>query len=201
MGKVKDFFSRMLRGKKRRPTQPPSQTGWYFNYGNPNPALRADGVSFDFTTSPYVEPHYFMHPHGALDASKNLIIKYRIDVLSGVPDFQSTQCTDRSPVGTGKAALFIRKNLNNSEHFNRAWADMKFRPLLVPGETTMSMPLSGVGWKFVYDLATGKPNEWANILANCTDIGITFGGCGHAGHGVYVKGGTARFTVLSVTVA
>jgi hypothetical protein len=193
-----------IRGKKRRPTQPPApvETGWYFNYGDPNPVMETPN-SFLWTQSPYVEPHYMLHPHGPLDASKSLTIKYRIDAISGTPDFQSTECGTKSPVGTGKAAMIIRKNLNNSERFNRAWCKPPFRPLLVPGETTITMPLNGEGWGFVYGNETPQthPQEWANLLANCRDIGLTFNGCSSAGHGAYVVGGNARMTILSVTVA
>lgn len=203
MRKVKEFFQRifgMAKRSKKRPAPTPAPTGWYFSYGAPNPVIRADGISFDWTESPYVEPHYLMHPHGPLDSTKTLTIKFRIDVLSGNPDFQSTECTG-DPTGTGKVSLFIRKNLNNTEKFNRAWAVGALRPKLTTGETTLSLPLNGQGWKFVYsETPQTNPAEWASLLANCTDIGMTFGGCGHAGHGAFVKGGSARMTIISVTV-
>lgn len=195
--------------RHKKPATPTVDSpNWYFNYGAPNPVMEAGGLSFVWTASPYVEPHYWLRNDMGMFAgdlatvkAKSISVTYRIDVLSGTPDFQSTECGTKSPVNTGRATLMIRNSLNNSERFNRAWTVVSLRKNLEPGLTTITVPLDGSMWKFVYsETGLTNPNEWNALLSKAIDIGLTFNGCSSAGHGAYVVGGSARMTIVSVSV-
>jgi hypothetical protein len=185
---------------------------WYGSYGNPNPVWTATNV-FNWTASPRVEPHYVLRTAGgqfptasgaeltALKA-KTLTVEYRIDTVSGTPVIKSTECESwQNP--QARVALLLRRSTDNTKRFHRAWLD--HRPLIQADGVTYSItaPLSGVGWAFVNggaDNPQNYPGEWNNLLDNLRDIGLTFNGCSSAGHGAYVTGGNAKFTIVSVTV-
>lgn len=185
------------RHKKRPPTPTPS--GWTFYYGKPNPIMNADGVSSNWTASPYVEPHYWLRSWQPMLATQTLVVNFKIETVSGAPVIKSTECaTGQNP--QARAALMLG-NGNNATYWDRAWWGA--RPLIATDNTyTITAPLAGPGWGFVSgDSGAEKyPREWAAMLANTRWVGLTFNGCSSAGHGAYVTGGTAKITILSVTV-
>jgi hypothetical protein len=200
MGKVKDFFNRVFRvAKRKKPTQPPATiTGWTFFYGQPNPVM-ADATSFLWPASPYTEPHYMLHPHGPVTASQTISITYKIEAVSGAPVIQSTECTStQNPAA--KAALIICCG-NQTTYYDRAWW-ITVAPMTI-GTHTITAPFSSPNWTFVAAKSgpVQNPSQWAYMLANMNKIGLTFNGCSSMGHGAYCVGGTAKVTIVSVTVA
>jgi hypothetical protein len=198
MGRIKDWLRR-----KRRPPEPtPVETGWYFNYGDPNPGMETE-TSFLWTAQPYVEPHYMLHPHGPISADKTITITYRIAAVAGAPVIHSTECgSTQNPAA--KAALIIRHSLNNSDYYNRAWW-IAVAPMTIGEHTITATVGNGAGWTFVAGGDAGNPTKnaakWTYMLNNIRDVGLTFNGCSSMGHGAYCIGGTARMTIVSVTVA
>jgi hypothetical protein len=183
--------------KRRQPS--PSASGWYFSYGKNEPVIAAD-ASFVWTASPYVEIDYMLKGWGDLDPAKSIAVTYRIDTVSGTPVLQSTECT-ATQNKAAKAALIIRNSTNNSDYYNRAWWTQT-APMTI-GTHTITAPLGdGAGWTFVAgdSSPTKYPGKWSYMLNNIRDIGLTFNGCSSMGHGAYVTGGTAKFTIVSVTV-
>jgi hypothetical protein len=198
---IKNIWERVM-GKatsRKRPPQPPTQpTGWTFYYGRPNPAMNADGVSSNWTASPYVEPHYWLKGWTTPFTSNQTInITYSVEVVSGSPVVKSTECTaTQNPAA--KAALFLG-NGTDSTSYDRAWF-INTAPMTI-GTHTISAPFSDpYYWTFVSVGASTVPAQWAAMLANIKKIGLTFNGCSSMGHGAYVEGGTAKITILSVTV-
>jgi hypothetical protein len=202
MGKIKDFFRRVFRVAKRKPTQPPTTiTGWTFFYGKPNPVMNADGVSSNWTASPYVEPHYWMRPWSPMQAAQTITLTYKIEALSGTPVIHSTECTSGQNSATLARSALIITNGNDTTYFDRAWYVPGRMPLTI-GTHTITAPLGdGSGWTFVSEGAKTNPSQWAAMLANTNKIGLTFNGCSSMGHGVFVLGGSVKVTIVSVAVA
>lgn len=67
---------------------------------------------------------------------------------------------------------------------------------------TLAVPLRGDQWTSVFGKSgVVAPTQFAAALANVSSLGMTFGGMGGCfGHGVYVTGGTARWTLSSYTI-
>lgn len=200
-------------GRRRRPSTPPTPPtppapqagnlkGLYFQYGKPDPKMNADGVSSNWTAKPYVEPHYWIIPwRTPIKKSQTLAVTYKIEVVSGTPVIESTQCESWQP-RDAKAALLIRAGANTSNLYNRAWTN--FRPPMTIGSHTITAPLDGSAWAFVMggkDVPANYPSKWDSLLSNVTDLALTFNGCSSAGHGAYVVGGTIKITIVSVVIS
>lgn len=189
--------------KHKRPAPNPTYPGWYFQYGEPNPVINADGVSSVWTASPRVEPHYWLKNWKTpFLKSQTISITYKIEPISGTPVVYSTECPSTWK-GPGLAALMIRHSTNNADYYNRAW--FITRGKMTMGTHTITAPIGdGTGWSFVTGGATGDPrnypNKWDYILANPIDIALTFNGCSSMGHGVFVEGGSLKITIVAVTV-
>jgi hypothetical protein len=203
VGKVKDFFRRVFRvAKRKRPTQPPvvQPTGWTFYYGDPNPVMNADGVSSNWTESPYVEPHYWLKGWTTpLLPAQSISITYKVEALSGSPVVKSTECFTGQDT-SAKSAIMIG-NGTDSTSYDRAWWIPDRGPMTV-GTHTITAPFGdGANWTFVSSYAPNSPTQWASMLANIKKVGLTFNGCSSMGHGCYVEGGAVKVTIVSVTVA
>jgi hypothetical protein len=185
---------------------------WYASYGDPNPKFDAFN-SFLWPAKPYTEPHYILRPNAgqfptdnsaqlAALKTKTLTVQYRVDTVSGTPLLQSTECTSTQNK-QARVALLLRRSTDNSQRFHRAWLNSRPR-IQADGVTyTITATLDGVGWAFVNggnDTPANYPGKWNDLLDNLKDIGLTFNGCSSAGHGAYAINGTARFTIVSVTV-
>jgi hypothetical protein len=188
--------------RHKRPPVVTQPSAWTFFYGNPNPVMNADGVSSNWTSSPYVEADYWLKGWTTpFQPAQSIAITYRIDVLSGTPTVKSTECTS-TQIGLGRAALMIG-NGNDTTYYDRAWW-LQTAPMTT-GTHTITAPFgNGAGWTFVAGGAAGdpvqNPTNWANMLANVKKIGLTFNGCSSLGHGVYVINGSIKITIVSVVV-
>jgi hypothetical protein len=90
--------------------------------------------------------------------------------------------------------LMLQRNGDDlTGDYGRFWATVGL--LLAPGTRTITVPLTPEAWSSV----NGKrgdtvPQEFASLLADVGNIGVTFGGGCFFGHGVWVTG-AARITI------
>jgi hypothetical protein len=188
----------------KRHKKPPvvvQPSGWTFFYGKPNPAMNADGVSSNWTSSPYVEPHYWLKGWTTpFSPAQTLTITYSVEAISGSPVVKSTECeTWQDPAASARAAIMIGSG-TDSTSYDRAWRTTRGKMTI--GTHTIVAPFGdGTGWTFVSVGAKTAPTQWAAILANVKKIGLTFNGCSSMGHGVFVEGGAVKVTIVSVTVS
>jgi len=178
---------------------------WQFAYGKPNPNLQTDAdgnVFFDWSSE---EPHYLLFGTGPVDATKKMVVRYKIEVLSGNPVFTAQDQPSNAAPKTGEIAMIVQRKGDNLsakgdfEHY-RWWAQSRYK--LAPGEHYLEysmVPADGL-WKSVYTASCAdKTKEYLAALKDAGNIGLTFGGWG-AGHGVKVSGGKVRFTILEFGV-
>ena len=70
-------------------------------------------------------------------------------------------------------------------------------PLVAGDNQTITVTLDAASWAGCY----GKnPANMQDILSNLLGVGVTFGGQWFAGHGIYLSGGSASFTVTRISV-
>jgi hypothetical protein len=172
-----------------------------FSPGMPNyPFPGGEGCwYFDFPSSDGV--HYIMVPYTASKPHKTLTITFKVTALTGNPRFISVE------TGCNEAADFrpiLERQgdmLSASQEFYRWWSSDKVK-LVADGRIhTLSVPLTPDRWGSVFGKnGTQAPTEFATSLQNLMGVGITFGGGCFAGHGVYVTGGKARFTLLNYQI-
>lgn len=172
---------------------------WYFDGADkPYPTWK-DNAYFRIGTSWPVEASYLLRRNGKIDFGKTVRITYTIENLADAPDWQATECTG-SPVNTGTVGIMIRRSTDATREYDRFWYTQRIN--LEPGTYTVTAPTSDTAnWISVFGKpASTKLDKFKSLLSNTRDIALTFGGCGHYGHGVKVRNGNARFTILSATV-
>ena len=142
------------------------------------------------------EASYLLCRNKPLSKNATLTIKYKIDVVSGQPDFVAME-TNNTP-NSGTVGFIIFHDLTSE--FGRFWYNKRLN--LDPGTYTLRAPLADLAsWTSVYGKSANDfPKRFENILSDAIQVGITFGGGNHFGHGVRVYGGTAKFTILSAEI-
>lgn len=181
--------------------------GWVISFspGMPTHPVSGTGVSpvsswyFDFPSSDGV--HYIMVPYRASKPHKTLTITFKVTALSGNPQFISVEkgcneAADFRPMLERQGDMLLA-----SQDFYRWWSSDKVK-LVADGRIhTLRVPLTPDRWGSVFGKnGTQAPTEFATSLQNLMGVGITFGGGCFAGHGVYVTGGKARFTLLNYQI-
>jgi hypothetical protein len=164
------------------------------------------GLAFDFPF-PNGRVNYLITPAPKnITVGKKLSATFVITTTSN-PIFSyrtnpNNTCGSGSP---GTVRLFIQRagdNLSAVGEFQqyRYWSNQIFVNL-VPGTSTISVPITPDQWSDVYG-KTGVdfPDAFADTLKNAGSIGMTFGGGCFYGHGVNVSGGTARFTLTDFSL-
>lgn len=177
--------------------EPPPPAGvWSFQY-SANMVPGQTPESFDFPSTDGV--HYCVKRPPALAQGKTVTMKFTITGTGTLLPVQGSK-----PYVT----LYMQRagdNLSGAGpyEFYRAWAGGD-SALLGPGSFTIAVPLTPDKWGSVmgHSFST-SPSSFTDLLANAQSIGFTFGdpGAGATGHGVYVKNGTAHFTLDSYTVS
>ena len=98
---------------------------------------------------------------------------------------------------------FIWANRTGFGEFDRWWSKSTAYELAF-GSSTLTVPLTPDRWSSVYGKSgnTDATTEaaFARALQNVSQLGLTFGGGCFYGHGVRVKGGSARFILSSYQV-
>lgn len=172
---------------------------WYFDgKDKPYPTMKENRYFLIGDSYP-VEVSYLLRKNGKISANAVVSITYTIENLSGAPDWQSTECTG-SAVNTGTVGIMLRRSTDATKEYHRFWSTIRVN--LEPGTYTILAPVNDLAkWISVYGKqASATPSKFSDLLNNIRDIALTFGGCSHYGHGVKVKGGNARLTIISATV-
>lgn len=123
-----------------------------------------------------------------------MTIRYRVDSENPAWAFRG----DTPPPMVTAFVQRTGDQLSGNTPDNRYWAS-SMRGSLDPGEHVITVPLLIPMWTNVM----GQRNDagFKQTLNNCANVGVTFGGASFFGHGVWVSGGSARFTLLSFRIA
>lgn len=169
------------------------------------------GLYFDFPVEPDTSckptgscgrVNYLFTDHVPTAVSGIITVTLRVDT-TGEPVFQHTS---NDPLCTSPPSVraMIWSNNNTLNDGNRWWSN-PIGYVLAPGNVTMNIPIdpawwSGVDGKFAnYDSQTLR--QWERAITRVSSLAVTFGGGCAFGHGVFVVGGTARFTIENYDVA
>lgn len=106
-----------------------------------------------------------------------------------------------------RLALYIQRQGDDwlasegTTEFYRWWWNPR-EPMQPGAAIEWSVPLMpSPGWYSVYGKnAADYPDEFKAAVRSAARVGVTHGGCGAAGHGVYVADGSARVTIESLTI-
>lgn len=156
-----------------------------------------------FIMSGKAEPHYLLRRQSDISNAKEFIVRYRVEVIEGNPTLRAKDCDTVRPAQI--SAFFQRAGDNmfakgNYQYF-RWWS--RNRPTLVPGEHTLKVSLDAAQnqWGSVYSGSSKDfPDMFEKAKQNVRQIGVTFGGCKGAGHGILVDNGKMKITILEVNV-
>jgi hypothetical protein len=190
------FFRRLFGLKDDTPltaAPPPAPVAgpWSFQYSPGMPARITN--TFDF---PAVDgAHYLVKPCGPLAGV--ISITYRIET-AGAPvfDYRTNPDNTCGPGFPGTVTLYFQKGNDWSGEFSR-WFAIATTRALQEGTYTIEAPLDPALWVSVYGKrGSDFPTEFNSARATGGSIGMVFGGGCFVGHGVFVTGGAARFTIL-----
>jgi len=165
---------------------------------NPNMPLHATSVGnswyIDFPNQDGV--HYIQVPYFAKKPHTVLTLTYKIEVLSGSPQFVSVQgCAHPSVRPMLERA---GDNLGVGQGYYRWWSWPAAR-LVADGQVhTVSYPLTWDKWTDVW--GAYDKTEFNTTMTQLMSVAVTFGDDCAAGHGVYATGGKARFTMISYKI-
>lgn len=122
-------------------------------------------------------------------------------VLSGLPAFiQAPEAGNTCPVAPNMRPFLFAYRNDWSGEFSRWWASQGWT-LVAPGTYQWSVPFQPDLWTSVYGKSGAQaPAQFADALKNISSVGFTFGGGCFYGHGVYVAGGTARWTLSQLLI-
>lgn len=178
----------------------PSVPTWYFDGANkPYPTMRENAYFLIGDSFP-VEASYLLRRNGNITFGKTITIVYSIENLAGTPDWQAADCNLPSKVNTGEVGIMLRRSTDATKEYHRFWSTHRVN--LEPGQYVLTANTGDLTkWISVWGKnASTTPDKFKSLLNNMRDIAITFGGCGNYGHGVKVKNGNARFTILNVSI-
>ena len=92
--------------------------------------------------------------------------------------------------------LFIQRADDNYKADGGRWWSNPIAYRLANGATVLDVPLAGDQWSGVFGkFASEQSTAFSSTKASLRAIGFSFGGCFFA-HGVYVTGGSARFSTI-----
>jgi hypothetical protein len=212
------------------PTYPPdlelTASAWHILNPNTSATLHNDGAGalyFDFPVEPnrdctnigdgvecdYV--NYLWTDHVPSSVSGMLSIRMRVDVLTGYPDivFEDTQhdqeaCSNNPPAV--RALMWGSTSLNDKRFWSNAYffalGPMEWDP--TNGWTvTLNIPIDPALWSDndgVFASDPSNENSWNQTINHTRRLAVTFGGHCNFGHGIFVRNGTARFTIENYEV-
>jgi hypothetical protein len=168
-------------------------TGWDVSWSDGVTLIPAGGLwSFDFPAAPghvnYVTESYTGKP------SHQISMTYRID---GTGEFGSAEPTPPD----ADVTLMIEKRGDDFETADSRWWAFGTVTTLAPGVFTVSATFDPIEWSNVYGINGADDSNFQDALDNLGHVGMTFGGGCCFGHGVFMKTGTAKMTLLSFTIS
>jgi len=158
--------------------------------------LANGGVSFDFPVSPD-EVGYLMRDDRSTPAG-DISVTIKIDMPDGkiLADPEGKDCTQ-----TAHARIILqKKNDDWANEFGRWWSRSDSFAM-DDGEATITASAADLDkWSSVLGkVAVDAPDKFQGVLNNLGRVGITFGGCGHYGHGASATHGGV-FSIVEFTV-
>ena len=166
----------------------PTQAGGGFSFAFPGP-----GGAVDYVTT-----------NASLHLTTSVTMQYQLTLSAGAAltcDVPNAAAANGAS-GTPTLALFIQQPGDNWSaagpyNYYRWYASGGAIPAK-SGVYTVTLPLTIAHWSAV-EAPAGTQAQLSAAAMNVGTIGVTFGGCGGAGHGVAMKSGSATFTVLNFT--
>ena len=178
---------------------------WRLCYSKNAPLYFTEGKAPVIVMEKKAEPHYLVRPRTqALDDGKHLKITYKVEIMDGEPFIYAVDAAnDRTP---GIVSLFFQRRgddmyAEGDKQFYRWWS-VATGPL-TPGIHTLTASLDAPEsqWLSVFGKRSREyPEQFKDAKNLVRQIGLTFGGGGGRGHGVKVRGGSAKITVVGVWV-
>lgn len=178
---------------------PVGSTGWTIQYspGMPTQMTKASDGSYFVDLPTQDGLHYVVEKAPRLQLGQLVTLSFNVSGTGTIVPVQGT---------TAKVSLYMQRagdNMSGTGAYQqyRYWHNYA---LLGNGDGTLSATLTPDQWGDVFGArGTEHQQGFQACVANAAVIGFTFGdpGAGATGHGVYVKGGSARFTLKSFTIA
>lgn len=171
--------------------------GWYFGFPVYNGALPCKN------DQACAGVHYLVTGSGILTGARSILVVGRI-VVTGHPQFHWETEPQNHGKGPATFRLFIQRQGDNlhSDYFR--WWSNPASVVIQAGAFRMRVLLKPGQWSSVFghrgDSSAAARAGFAAALAHPVKIGMTFGGGDSFGHGVNVRGGTARMVVTRFTV-
>jgi hypothetical protein len=161
--------------------------GLYFDF-----PVQSDTTCKATGTCPFV--NYLYTTHVPTSVSGIISVTLHVDV-TGTPVFQNTSANP-SCTETPAVRAMIWAHNNNLSDGNRWWSN-PISYVLAPGSVTMNIPIDPAWWSGVKgQRATDDLTKWEHAITSVSSLALTFGAsCTGFGHGAFVVGGTARFTI------
>jgi hypothetical protein len=186
--------------------------GQDYSVGMPlHPTTEGAGWRFDFPNScdrqPDCSVHYVTTGAGGLKPTPSQSVTAKFTITASSDAVFNCQIIKNNPEGYDpndppETNLFLQHTGDDwsgvgPAEFYRYFAYPE-RMKLGPGTYTVSVPLTPDKWISV----TGKPADakMADTLVNLGAVGLVFGGCGYAGHGVQIAQGSARFVLSAFSI-
>lgn len=182
---------------------------WVIAYSPNMPAAPrpdAAGWTFDF---PQVDGvHYVLTPVNGY-ASTEMRVTFNITTVNN-PLFDWRTNPDNtcgSPPSTpATVRLFLQQvgddmqGTPGTTEFYRWWSNPT-AAVLAPGGAVLAVPIDPAQWSSVLGkMGTDAPAQFQNAVTHLGNVGMTFGGGCFFGHGVFVTGGAASFTLTGSTI-
>ena len=143
--------------------------------------------------------NYLLTTHVPTSISGMIRVTLRVDSTGGTPEFQYTTNAACSPASV---RAMIWSNDNDYSDGYRWWSN-PIAYTLDAGYVTWNIPIDPAWWSGVFGQRANSSNQalhqWARAISDVSSLAVTFGGC-FFGHGVFVTGGTARFTIQNYEV-
>jgi hypothetical protein len=178
-----------------------------YSVGMPlRPTTEGSGWRFDFPKSCGKQPdcsvHYVTVGAGGLKPSQSQSISAKFTITASSNAVFNCRIIPNNPEGYSNEpaeTMFVLQHKNddwNTELYR--YFSYPERTKLSPGTYTVTVPLTPDKWISMM----GKPAAatMTDTLNNLANVGLVFGGCGYAGHGVQMAQGTARFALDNFTI-
>lgn len=157
-------------------------------------------LTFEFPAEGAGSMHYMHAPSPLLTLRGTLIVSLQI-TTTGPVLFQPVDLSDCQLPPSVRPLIWA--NNNGEGAFDRWWSNPQ-SIRLAAGAQTLEVALIPANWSSVLGVQANKdvPTTYLfeKALLNVSRLGLTFGGGCSFGHGISVRGGSARFALTSYTV-
>jgi hypothetical protein len=178
---------------------------WVFQYSNstpvsPSPAGSGWSFTFPNTSGPYGGVHYLVTQSPNLASKSTLTMSGLISVAPGTV-WGSNDPSDITPDHCRVYFQQAGDDLSGRGPYEFYRWFSHTAVALTDGSFNVTIPFDPSQWGSVFGKdGNAAGSSWTNARANAQWIGITCGGSYFAGHGAYVKSGSATFQMNSFSV-